>query len=48
MISFAKQLIEMPVDEHGNIDIFALRSFTEEREGRKTWSGEWGRTQESM
>ena len=31
MISFAKQLREMPVDEDGDIDISALRSIAEER-----------------
>lgn len=31
MISFAKQLTEMPINEHGDIDLFALRSIAEER-----------------
>jgi len=31
MISFAKQLTEMPVDEDGDIDVSALRSIAEER-----------------
>ena len=31
MISFAKQLTEMPVDEHGDIDVAALRLIAEER-----------------
>ena len=30
MISFAKQLLEMPIDEDGDIDISALRSIAEE------------------